>query len=447
MCSIKVYENVVDRFFTVIDKLKISIPFKGEFTFSTNQSKSGDCITYVDIKECSRRGIGLEARTIYFTGEQGYDQYEVADLRHPYESLPTHFTGMAFKIFQGTRFRNPCIELKASPAKIIQGHNVYGSTSIELGATEMIMAFYNNYPNVFDMLELSLATLDGIDATYSARIKTELQSKQVIQQLKNVTNKQMRTAVRNEHETTVYFTRGSRHCDRKAYLKGPEFNRQLQNLRTLQEKGDTSHDRVIDVMSDPKLINFARNLVRFEAGAHRRYLDDMGVPKNLFEAIEYQKHYEQDGKSLIQDIWTKSFTPLLEALKGQRMNIFNDEEVHEKLKKTYFRITPKGNTSYAKADKIFRFYRSLVSDGYHAVYQSFTSRQTFSRHLNDLMAIGFSKAQLQNLQGNEKDNVIPLLQVIEIDFSQQRPADYVEPVAGHISQLYGYGDNVVRLSA
>ncbi|TON98977.1 phage/plasmid replication protein, II/X family, partial [Vibrio parahaemolyticus] len=135
----------------------------------------------------------------------------------------------------------------------------------------------------------------------------------------------------------------------------------------------------------------------------------------------------------------------LEALKGQRMNIFNDEEVHEKLKQTYFRITPKGNTSYAKADKIFRFYRSLVSDGYNAVYQSFTSRATFSRQLNDLLAIGFSKAQLQNLQGNEKDNVIPLLQVIEIDFSQQRPADYVEPVAGHISQLYGYGDNVVRL--
>ncbi|MBF4405695.1 hypothetical protein EAY15_21250, partial [Vibrio anguillarum] len=35
-------------------------------------------------------------------------------------------------------------------------------------------------------------------------------------------------------------------------------------------------------------------------------------------------------------------------------------------------------------DKLFRFYRSLVSDGYYAVYQSFTSRATFSRQLNDL---------------------------------------------------------------
>ncbi|MGR5303164.1 phage/plasmid replication protein, II/X family, partial [Vibrio alfacsensis] len=211
----------------------------------------------------------------------------------------------------GTKLRSPCIELKASPAKILQGHNVYGPTSIEVGAIEMLMAFYNNYPDVYEMLDVSLSTLDAIDATYSARINTELQAKQVIQQLKNVSNKQMRTSVRNEHETTVYFNKNSRHCDRKAYLKGLEFNRQLRDLRSQQAKGDRSYDRVIDVMSDPKLINYARNLIRFEAGAHRRYLDVMGIPKNLFDAISYQKEYESKGANLIADIWTKAFTPLL----------------------------------------------------------------------------------------------------------------------------------------
>ncbi|MGR5413062.1 phage/plasmid replication protein, II/X family [Vibrio astriarenae] len=434
----------------MIDKLKISIPFKSEFTYETKQSHSGESIAYVDIEECSRRGICLEAKTIFITGGAGEDKYEVADLHHPYESLATHFTGIAFKIFKGTRLRDACIELKASPAKIVQGHNVYGSTSIQLGATEMIMALYHNYPELFEMLHIERATLDALDATYSARVQTESQCKQVIQQLKNVSHKQMRQAVRNEHETTVYFNRSkqSRHCERKVYLKGPEFNRQLSHLRSLQAKGDRAYDRVIDVMSDPKLINYARNLVRFEAGAHRRYLDAMGIPKNLFEAIKYQQQYEQEGKSLIQDIWHKAFTPLLETLAGQKMNIFNDEEVHNKLKQSYFRYTPKGNISYAKADKLFRFYRSLISDGYHAVYQTFSSRETFRRHLNDLLAIGFSKAQIQNLKGSGKDNVIPLLQVIEIDFSKQRPTEYVEPMSGHISSLYGYGsDDVVRLSA
>ena len=303
------------------------------------------------------------------------------------------------------------------------------------------MALYNSFPYFAEMVDFTRATLDAIDCTFSARAKTELQAKQVINQLKSVANKQMRASVRNEHETTCYFSRGSRHVDRKVYLKGFEFNRQLNQLRALQEKGDHSNDRVIDVMSDPKLINYARNLIRFEAGAKRRYLDEMGVPKNLFEACKFQYEYEKDGNCLIKDIWSKAFSPLLEALEGQKMNIFNDDEVHNKLKTLYGKLTPKGNISYSKADRVFRLYRSLVSDGYEAVKSSYSTRATFYNNLNLLLAAGFSKAQIQNLQGNGKDNVVPLLQVIEIDFSQQRPSDWVEPKAGDITKLYGL-DNV-----
>lgn len=432
----------------MIDKLKISIPFKSEFVTNTRMSKSGECIQYVDIIECSRRGIGLEAKSVHYSGGALDNRYEVSDLRHPYESLPTHFTGMAFKIFQGTTWRSPCIELKCSPAKILQGHNVFGSTSIALGADEMMGAFCEVYPDVFDMLDTANASLDAIDATYSARVKNELHAKQVIHCLKNVSNNQMRKSVRNEHETTCYFTHGSRHCDRKAYLKYPEFNKQLSNLRSAQERGVTEFDRVIDVMSNPQLINFARNLVRFEAGAHRRYLDAMGIPKNLYQAIKYQVEYENDGKSLIEDIWKKAFTPMLQALEGQKMNIFNDEEVHETLRQKYVRITPKGNKTFSKADRIFRFYRSLISDGYEAVRDSYSVRASFYNHLNELLAAGFSKAQLQNLQGHGKDNVVPLLQVIDVDFGNQRPDWYVEPQVGHFANRYGFNtENVVRLIA
>ncbi|MGY5581454.1 phage/plasmid replication protein, II/X family [Vibrio cincinnatiensis] len=430
----------------MIDMLKISVPFKPEYLLESSQNSQGESVSYVDIRECSRRGIGLEAKVVHFTGESALDDIEVSNLRHPYQSLPTSFTGMAFKIFQGTSLRDACVELKASPAKILQGHNVYGSTNIITGAYEMLMALYNSFPYFAEMVDFTRATLDAIDCTFSARAKTELQAKQVINQLKSVANKQMRASVRNEHETTCYFSRGSRHVDRKVYLKGFEFNRQLNQLRALQEKGDHSNDRVIDVMSDPKLINYARNLIRFEAGAKRRYLDEMGVPKNLFEACKFQYEYEKDGNCLIKDIWSKAFSPLLEALEGQKMNIFNDDEVHNKLKALYGKLTPKGNMSYSKADRVFRFYRSLVSDGYNAVKDSFSARRTFYDNLNLLLDAGFSKAQIQNLQGNGKDNVVPLLQVIEIDFSQQRPSDWVEPKAGDITKLYGL-DNVFNLVA
>ncbi|MCL9777588.1 phage/plasmid replication protein, II/X family [Vibrio methylphosphonaticus] len=431
----------------MIDMLKISVPFKTDFLLNTQQNSAGEFVSYVDIKECSRRGIGLEAKVVHFTGDSALDELEVADLRHPYQSLPTSFTGMAFKIFQGTKLRDACVELKASPAKILQGHNVYGTTQIAVGAFEMLMALFNSYPSFYEMLDVKGSLLDLIDCTFSAKAKTELQAKQVINQLKSISNKQMRASVRNEHETTCYFSRGSRHVDRKVYLKGCEFNRQLNKLRTLNEKGDHSNDRVIDVMSDPKLINFARHLIRFEASAKRRYLDEFDVPKNLFEACRYQIEYEKDGRCLIADIWSRAFSPLMESLKGQKMNVFNDEQVHNRLKMKYGKTTPKGNRSYAKADRVFRLYRSLVSDGYEAVKSSYSTRATFYNNLNLLLEAGFAKAQLQNLQGNGKDNVVPLLQVIAIDFSQQRPSDWVEPKAGDITKLYGLEDSVISLVA
>ncbi|WP_415721578.1 phage/plasmid replication protein, II/X family [Photobacterium ganghwense] len=202
-------------------------------------------------------------------------------------------------------------------------------------------------------------------------------------------------------------------------------------------------------MSDPKLQNFARNLIRFEASAKRRYLDSFNVPINLFKAIEFQKDYESQGNCLIVDIWKKAFNPLLEALEGQKMNIFNDAEVHNALKATHASITPKGNVSYAKADRAFRLYRSMVSDGFDAVKSTFSSRATFYRQLTLLLEAGFSKAQLQNLKGHGNDNVVPLLQVIEIDFQNQRPQGYVEPVPP-IFNAYATGDfdalnNVVNL--
>ncbi|MBF4269555.1 hypothetical protein EAY71_22065, partial [Vibrio anguillarum] len=66
----------------------------------------------------------------------------------------------------------------------------------------------------------------------------------------------------------------------------------------------------------------------------------------------------------------------------------------------------------------------------------------------ELLVAGFSKAQIQNLQGQGKDNVIPLLQVINVDFDNQRPDWYVEPQVGELSRKYGFDTaNVIRLIA
>ncbi|MGK5496300.1 phage/plasmid replication protein, II/X family, partial [Klebsiella pneumoniae] len=81
--------------------------------------------------------------------------------------------------------------------------------------------------------------------------------------------------------------------------------------------------------------------------------------------------------------------------------------------------------SYAKAHRVFGFYRRLMNEGYEAVKLTM-DRATFWRAEKDLLDIGFSKAALQNLQQNQA-NVIPIIKMVNVDFSNQYPDWYTEP--------------------
>jgi II/X family phage/plasmid replication protein len=128
------------------------------------------------------------------------------------------------------------------------------------------------------------------------------------------------------------------------------------------------------------------------------------------------------------------------------MNIYDDEKVQTKLRDFYKKFTPTGKVSYAKADRAFSFYRRLVNEGFKEVQRSFSARQSFYNNLNMLLNAGFTKAQLQNLVGNGMNKVVPLCEVITIDFSKQVPDWYVEPEYGPMTkQLLGFNDNVTQL--
>jgi II/X family phage/plasmid replication protein len=47
----------------------------------------------------------------------------------------------------------PRVHLIASPVKIIQGHNVFGSDNIELGWLMMLKLLSDKKPHIFDMLD------------------------------------------------------------------------------------------------------------------------------------------------------------------------------------------------------------------------------------------------------------------------------------------------------
>lgn len=410
----------------MIDLLKLSVPFKPEHLIVV---KSADELggVYVDLEKVAKQsGLRLSARSVEYAID---GDLTVTGLNHPFDSLPTYYTGLAMKIYGGTFNRHPCVELKASPAKLLQGHNVFGSTDLFLCGTELLANLGAALPELYDMLDVSETVIDRVDVTFSARVDSCKQAEQVILALRNVSNGQTKRTRSQDWETTCMWNEGSRHRVLIAYLKYPELIKQLESLKRFQKKSphDMSLNNCIRAMSSPDLHEFSKNLVRFEARLKQRFLGCFGIPSKFIDAVNYQHKYETNGACLISDLWSHSFRDLFSALEGSTMNIYSDDEVMEVLKTKFYKITPKGNVSYSKAQRIFGFYRRIVNEGYDNVLNTL-SRSTFYDNLNNLLSVGFSKAQLQNLF-SEKHNVVPLIQLINVDFSNQRPVWYVEPIS------------------
>lgn len=416
----------------MIDYLKLSVFFKDEFL---TVCKSGE--RHLKFEMLSVFGFNLSARRISYVKcwdsvhGKGY-RVEDIELNTPWESLPSSFSGIALKIWDSNSMGDPRLEIKASPAKIMQGHNVFGSTSIETGAFHMLRTLQDAYPDLVDAIDWPRTTVDIIDATYSARLSEPSHQLSFIKFLRNVANGQMRRSVHSDdYETTTYLTSmTSKKRVLKVYLKSSEIQNEISKLDHQLQKNPANVDlqKRLEVLKDEKLLMWADGLVRFEARLKKDWFKRMGYPVLLSDWVRLQKKMLRDGLCLIEALWNASFQPLLEALKGEGVNMQNEDKVHNKLKICFFTPTKKG-VSYAKADRVFSYYMRLINEGYDKVYRTM-NKNTFGRFLKDLVnATGMSKAQLQNLSADSQTNIIPFCKAIQIDFSAQRPNWYVEPVS------------------
>ncbi|EKS5641875.1 DNA replication protein [Salmonella enterica] len=424
----------------MIDLLQLSIPFKSEHVIETlSADERGG--RYIDLEEIARRtGLRLTARDVEF---EISGDLQVTGLSHPYESLPSYFASLAMKVHQGSNLAPPRVELKASPAKLLQGHNVFGPTDVSLCAEALFTPFCMAMPLLADYLNFEETSVAKIDSTFSARLKTINQTRQVMDVLRNVSNGQTKAtkSIRSQtYDSTMYWNETSNSVRRKAYLKGQEIQADLDRCKMALRRSpnDESLKRRINILSNPELIEWAALLIRFETSLFPRKLYDLNIPTKLLDLISYQGEYEREGRNLIYDMWNAGFNELFESFKGTVMNIYDDEKIFELLKVAYHSTTPKGNISYSKAQRLFGFYRRLVNEGYDEVFKTIP-RRTFYDNMNLLIAAGISKAQLQNLQADKKNNVIPLVQLIQVDFSKQYPDWYVEPVIPY--------NNVIQLKA
>lgn len=400
----------------MIDMIEIAIQFDSSFVETVDERHA---LVNVDFKEMN---IPLGARSIHFRDD---DTIGTSGLYHPWESLPTNFTGLAAKVhFDGYFF--PYVTIKGSPAKILQGHNVFGTDDLLICATEMLYWLDNAYPELYSLLAVNTAEIRRLDVTYHSYVGSPKLVRSAIDYMSRISNGQTKPTKSKKYETTVYWGgKDSRLIKQKCYSKFDEYMAQLDAYEKLAKKGDKHAAAVVAAMSDKRVMYIAKNSLRWEVTFMKRWLERRDLPTNLWDFINYQKA----NPYILKELWNKGFEKIFDAMKGQDMTILNDDKALEKLKAEFVNVTPKGKLSYRKSYNLFGFYMQLKAIGLSEMKaQKLYSPSQFNRLIADLVSVGFTKAYLQNCHVKDDSNVVPFIKMIEIDFAKQVPDWYVEPI-------------------
>lgn len=366
-------------------------------------------------------GVKIGARTV-FLDEQGKIQTE--DLYHPYDELPSSYTNLVFKFVEHANSLKPHVMLKCSPAKILQGHNVFGSDNIQTAVIEMLGLLATTHPDLYAILDLPSIEVVNIDVTYSAKLDNDRLVCKVLDFLRNVSNGSLRKSKLVYGSTVYWGSPNSKRLARKAYCKSIEYHHQLKKLKQRAKRGEAFAQRVIEAMLDERVQDYMIGLLRLECRFKPVWLHENGVSINIWELIQQQK----DEPNLLQRIWKKANQPLFSALEGKEMKYSDDENLLEIFKEKLVTVTAKGKVSYTKANNAFNFYCLLREFGWESVKKRHTE-PTFYRNVDNLTKCGFTKAHLQNLHDEQNGKVIPFIKFVEIDFNNQCPDWWREPVS------------------
>ncbi|MGE8610630.1 MAG: phage/plasmid replication protein, II/X family, partial [Acinetobacter baumannii] len=256
------------------------------------------------------------------------------------------------------------------------------------------------------------------------KMKDQTTAQKVLEFLSNVSKGQTRLS-KKQFDTSVYWGgEHSRLVQHKCYLKHDEFIKQFEFQKSLSLKNDQAAMRVVDVMSDQRLIDWTVGLMRFESRLKKRWLERNEIPTNLFELIRFQK----ENPELLKNLWLKATKNIFDALKGQTMRLTDDESVYKAIESSPVVLNAKGKVSNARVRNIFAMFLLVREKGIDELKKQYGKSQ-FYNLLKQLEAVGFSPAFLQNLHTKKAQNIIPFVKLIEIDFNQQLPDWYQTPVS------------------
>lgn len=367
------------RVFAMIDRLVLRCPFAGDW-----------------------RDFDLKTLGIPLEGSLTPDG-KIESLRHPWESIPSSHSGLAFKVFwfMDAADPTPFVELKASPAKLLQGHNCYGTDDLLSSFFVLLDVFCAAYPDVLGRLDESSWSVAEVDITYASWAESRMAARAFINALQNVSRGQ--TRARHGYDGTAYFgKKNSRLKKIKVYDKAAEVNRWLES-----DKSGTRQQYIT-----PDLLRWVDGMVRWEVTLKTRWFERRGIStqiQNLYKTWTPEK------------FWHEAMADIIGSLEGADMRKINDEEVLDALKSIFFRVSAKtGKISYAQALAAYRTYRAISREGWDIVRETMP-RRTFDRHVKMLTDCDISRGALQCQRGEGIAEVIPLVRYVHVDFGAQWP--------------------------
>ncbi|MDQ9875054.1 phage/plasmid replication protein, II/X family, partial [Acinetobacter baumannii] len=393
----------------MLDFLRLAIPIIPTYVRSLDNHHwfNGDIRDY---------GIPAATRHVSKTDD---GQTITGELYHPYESLPSDYTDMAVKFYTNTMNTPPYVEIKASPLKLLQGHNVYGFESIELGSDHMLGMLLEAFPQLAPILDLANTEVLHLDTTYLFRLPHQNMVQPTLDYMANLASGH-RKAREVKYDNYITWGNDSASVRPKAYGKFEEVKSQLNKIQKKADKGCMRSKSLVIAMNGA--LPFANAVLRLEARICKTYLTKNGYPSNLFQLIKLQ--HEQP--ELLLRLWHVAFDPILKTMEGEYMNFASDDELEALLKSKLVTYTKKGNPSYTKAYNAFDFYRSLRIDGYKKVKSRHLESRFYKRE-RELISCGISRSHLQNLHKNPNGKVIPFVRLFELKMADQLPPDYVQP--------------------
>lgn len=395
----------------MLDFLRLAIPIIPTHvrSFDNHHQFNGDIRDY---------GVPAATRHVSKTDD---GQTITGELYHPYEALPSDYTDMAVKFYTNTMNTVPYVEIKASPLKLLQGHNVYGFESIELGAFHMLGMLLEAFPQLAPILDVEKTEVLCLDTTYLFRLPHQNMVQPVLDYMANLASGH-RKARQVKYDNYITWGNDAASVRPKAYGKFEEVKSQLNKVQKKAEKGCMRSKSLVMAMHD--VLPFANAVLRLEGRITKTYLTKNGYPSNLYELIKLQNEQPE----LLLRLWHVAFDPILDTMKGKYMNFSTDGEILDLLKSQLVTYTKTGKPSYTKAMNAMKFYSLVRQMGLQAT-QKIYSKAQFHKSLNSLLDCGISKSHIQNLAKNPNGKVIPFVRMFELKMCDQQPADYQIPVS------------------